>query len=57
MEANMVLHLWVIPVLILMVLIVGAFYVAIKFSGGSGIRTDGRTIVDKHTDDEPPSSV
>ena len=53
----MVLHLWVIPVLMLMVLVVGAFYVAIKFSGGSGIRTDGRTIVDKHTDDEPPSSV
>ena len=53
----MVLHFWLIPLLILMVLIVGGFYLAIKFSGGTGIRTDGRTIVDKHVDDDPPSGT
>ena len=48
----MVLHFWLIPLLILMVLIVGGFYLAIKFTGGTGTRTDGRIIVDKRVDDE-----
>jgi len=30
-----------------------AFYLVIKFKGGSGVRTEGRTLVHKPGDDDP----
>jgi len=50
------LHVWLIPALILVVLIIAIFYLVVKFKGGSGTRTHGRTVVDKPVDEEnlPP---
>jgi hypothetical protein len=50
----MVLHFWLIPLLVVMLIVLSAFYLVIKFKGGSGVRTEGRTLVHKSGDDEPP---
>src|ERR1044071_3442743 len=51
----MVLHLWLLPLLGIAVIGVLAFLYAIKFTGGSGMRTSGRTTVEKPVeDDEEP---
>jgi hypothetical protein len=51
------LHVWLIPALVLAAVIIAAFYLIVKFAGGSGVRTDGRTVVDKPVeDDDPPPS-
>lgn len=47
------LHIWLIPVLVLLALLIGGFYLLVKFKGGSGIRTDGHTVLDK-PDETPP---
>jgi len=41
------LHIWLIPALFILVALLGGFYLLIKFSGGSGVRTHGKTVVDK----------
>ncbi len=48
------LHIWLIPALIVVAAVLGAFYLLIKFAGGSGVRTHGRTVVDKPQDEENP---
>jgi hypothetical protein len=48
----MVLHFWLIPVLLALIASVGVFYLVVKFTGGKGVRTDGRTVVDKPVEDE-----
>jgi hypothetical protein len=48
------LHWWLIPALILLALVLCAFYLTVKFTGGSGIRSEGRTVLDKPQDDENP---
>jgi hypothetical protein len=40
------LHWWLIPVFAVLLVAVWAFYLAVKRSGGAGVRTDGRTLVD-----------
>ena len=47
------LHVWLIPVLLFFLAVLFCFYLLIKFRGGSGVRTTGRTLVDK-PDDNPP---
>ncbi len=47
----MVLHLWLIPAILILCLVVVAFYLVLKRRGGSGERTRGRTVFDKP--DEP----
>ena len=51
----MVLHFWLIPVLILLAVVLTAFYLIVKFFGGTGVRTEGRTLVDKPDEDDPSS--
>ena len=52
----MVLHFWLIPVLALLAAGIVGFYFTLKFTGGSGVRTEGRTLVHKPDDeDETPS--
>ena len=46
------LHVWLIPALILLAVVLIGFYVIVKFTGGSGVRSEGRTIVDKPPEDE-----
>jgi hypothetical protein len=50
------LHVWLIPLLIILALAVWLFYLALRGKGGSGVRTDGRTVVDKPEAEEdlPP---
>jgi hypothetical protein len=48
------LHFWLIPLLVVMFVSLSAFYLVIKFKGGTGIRTEGRTLLHKPEDDEPP---
>ena len=47
------LHVWLIPALILFALVVLAFYLVVRHQGGSGVRTEGRTLLDK-PDENPP---
>ena len=50
------LHVWLIPALVILLLIVLGFYQVVKNRGGSGARTDGRTLMDQPGTDEdlPP---
>ena len=50
------LHIWLIPALIVVVVVLAVFYLLIKVTGGSGVRTSGKTVVDKPQDEEnmPP---
>jgi hypothetical protein len=50
------LHVWLIPALVVLVVAVILFYLVLKAAGGSGARTDGRTVVDKPMQEEdlPP---
>ncbi len=48
------LHWWLVPLLGALGVLLWAFYVLIKHQGGPGVRTEGRTLVDKPDDDNPP---
>lgn len=50
------LHVWLIPVLVILALVILGFYLVVKFKGGSGVRTEGRTLIDKPEPEEdmPP---
>jgi hypothetical protein len=48
------LHWWLVPVLVALVVALWAFYTILKNQGGSGVRTEGRTLVDKPDEDGPP---
>ncbi len=50
------LHIWLIPVLAILALAIWFFYLALRAKGGSGVRTDGQTVVDKPgaEEDLPP---
>ena len=47
------LHIWLIPLLILLAVVLAAFYVIIRVVGGSGVRSEGRTVL--HKEGEEPS--
>jgi len=46
------LHFWLLPCLAILFIAIWIFYMAMKHTGGPGIRTDGRTVLDKPVDDE-----
>ena len=48
------LHLWLIPALIILAVIVSIFYLTLRVKGGSGIRTEGRTVHDEPGDEDNP---
>ncbi len=48
------LHVWLVPVLIIFGAVLLIFFLVIKSRGGTGVRTEGRTVVDK-PDEEPPA--
>ena len=52
------LHIWLIPALVILALVLLGFYLVVKFRGGSGVRTEGRTLMDKPEaeEDMPPGS-
>ena len=48
------LHFWLIPALIALAAIVLVFYLVVRFKGGTGVRTEGRTLHDVPTEEENP---
>jgi hypothetical protein len=51
------LHIWLIPVLVVLAVVLAGFYLVVRIQGGSGVRTSGRTVVDKPMDEDnlPPA--
>ena len=51
------LHLWLIPALAILAVVVAIFYLVVRFTGGGGVRTEGRTVHHEpnEEDDLPPS--
>jgi flagellar biogenesis protein FliO len=47
-------YTWLLPLLAILALLLLGFYLIVRFRGGSGVRTEGRTMVDKPDEDEPP---
>ena len=41
------MEFWLIPVLAMVVAAVAIFYMVIRHQGGSGVRSDGQTVIDK----------
>lgn len=41
------LHWWLLPLLLVFVLVLWSFYLVVKYRGGTGVRTEGRTVLDK----------
>lgn len=50
------LHVWLAPVVLVIVVGMAGFYLLIRFYGGSGVRTEGKTVVHKPLAEEdlPP---
>ena len=50
------LHVWLIPALVILALVLVGFYLLLRVHGGSGVRTEGRTLMDKPEPEEdmPP---
>jgi hypothetical protein len=50
------LDVWLIPALVILLVAVLGFYLLVKCKGGSGVRTEGRTLMDKPEPEEdmPP---
>ena len=50
------LHVWLIPAVVILAVMLCAFYLVVKFSGGAGVRTEGKTVLHKPTEehDLPP---
>ncbi|HET7624872.1 MAG TPA: hypothetical protein VFM25_06355 [Verrucomicrobiae bacterium] len=46
------LHFWLIPAIAIAIIILWSFYATVKNRGGSGIRSEGRTMVDKPAEEE-----
>ena len=46
------LDVWLIPALLILVVALVAFYLLMKFAGGSGVRSDGRTLFDRPDDED-----
>ena len=48
------LHLWLIPALVLLMVIVAILYLTVRAKGGSGVRTEGRTVHDQPMEEDNP---
>jgi hypothetical protein len=40
------LHVWLIPALVVLLVAVAILYVVLRVFGGDGVRTNGRTVLD-----------
>jgi len=50
------LHWWLIPLLVVFTLVLWGFYLVVQHKGGTGVRTEGKTVLDKPEEehDLPP---
>jgi hypothetical protein len=46
------LHVWLVPALAIVVVVLAVFYLIVRFAGGSGVRSDGRTLLHKPDDED-----
>ena len=46
------LHFWLIPIVAILAASIVTFYLVIRRSGGSGVRNEGRTLLDKPVEKE-----
>ena len=46
---------WVVPLLLVLTIAVGLFYTSVKNRSGAGVRTEGKTVVDKPVEEEDRS--
>ena len=53
----MAFYSWLIPVFVVFFLGIAGFYFVVRLTGGKGMRTDGRTVLDKPVveDEQGPS--
>lgn len=51
------LHVWLIPALAILAIVIVAFYLVIKLTGGTGTRTEGQTLLDKPVEDDASSAT
>ena len=49
------LHVWLMPLLVILLVVICAFYLLMKSRGGTGVRTEGRTVVDKPAEEDEGS--
>jgi hypothetical protein len=50
------LHWWLMPLMAVVSIGIWTFYLAVRLSGGRGVRTDGRTVVDKPVQEDDDSA-
>jgi hypothetical protein len=50
------LDVWLIPALVVLLVAVWIFYLVMRVRGGTGTRTDGRTLVDAPDDEQDPGA-
>jgi hypothetical protein len=50
------LHFWLIPVITILGVGIGIFYLVIRRDSGSGARNEGRTLMDKPVEKEEPKA-
>jgi len=50
----MELHFWLIPLLVVVTALLTVFYLVVKHTGGTGVRTEGRTLLHKPDDEDHP---
>ena len=48
------LHFWLIPAFMLLVMIVLILYLVVRMKGGTGVRTEGRTVHHQPMDEDNP---
>jgi hypothetical protein len=48
------LHVWLIPAVVVLAAMICAFYFLVKCTGGTGVRTEGRTVVHRPEDESDP---
>jgi hypothetical protein len=52
------LHVWLIPAFVILLVGIAAFYLVLKAVGGSGVRSEGRTLMDKpEVEEESPPQM
>ena len=50
----MELHFWLIPLLVVLAALLTLFYLIVKHTGGTGVRTEGRTLLHKPDEEDKP---
>jgi len=50
------LHWWLLPLMAVLSAGLWTFYLAVRLTGGRGVRTEGRTVVDKPVEEDNDSA-